>query len=135
VNLADVMDQVADRLQTIPGLRTYAYPVASITPPAAIVAYPTEAIAYDATYGRGSDRFELPVVVMVGKASERAARDALGAYVDGSGPRSVKAVVEAGEYTAFHTIRVTEALVDVVTMAAVDYLAATFSLDIAGSGA
>jgi hypothetical protein len=97
MNLADVMDAVGDRLDTIAGLRVFAYPPGSVTPPAAVVSYP-EGIEFDATYGRGSDRMTLPVVVVVGKASDRAARDKLGAYCDGSGASSVKAVLESGEY-------------------------------------
>ena len=104
-----------------------------MTPPAAVVSYP-ETIDFDQTYGRGADKMTIPVVVVVGRASDRAARDALGAYCDGSGASSVKAVLESGTYTAFHTVRVESIEFDVVTIAAVDYMAALFDLDIAGSG-
>lgn len=133
MDLADVMDEVAARLGTIAGLRVHAHPPGSVTPPAAVVSYP-DTYTFDETYGRGMDRMTLPVVVVVGKASDRAARDQLGVYVDGSGAASVKQVLESGTYTAFHTVRVVGAEFDVVTIAAVDYLAATFDLDIAGSG-
>lgn len=133
MNLADVMDEIAERLDTITGLRCFAYPPGSISPPAAIVSYP-EDYTYDATYGRGMDRLTLPVVVVVGKVSDRSARDQMGAYVDGSGASSVKQVLESGAYTAFDTVRVTGVEFDTVPIAATDYLAATFDLDIAGSG-
>lgn len=133
MNLADVMDAIADRVDTIGGLRVHNHPPGKVTPPAAVVAYP-ETYTYDATYGRGMDRLTLPLVLVVGKATDRSARDELGAYVDGAGARSVKTVLEGGTYTAFHTVRVTGVDFDVVTIGGTDYLAALFDLDIAGSG-
>jgi hypothetical protein len=134
MNLGDVMDAVGDRLDTIEDLRVFAHPPPKIYPPAAWVAYP-EGYVYDATYGRGMDRItNLGVVVVVGKVSDRSARDRISAYADGSGARSVKAVLESGTYTAFDTIRVVDVTFDVLTVAADDYLGALFTLDIAGQG-
>lgn len=134
MNLATVMDEVGDRLATIAGLRVYRYPADNVAPPAAVVTYP-EQIDYDGAYARGMDRVTLPVVVLVGKVSDRASRDRVAAYCDGSGARSLKAALEAGTYTACDTVRVTGAEFDVVQMAGVDYLSAAFTLDIAGTGA
>lgn len=133
MNIAAVMDAVSTRLSTIAGLRCHAHPVGSVTPPAAVVSYPDE-YKYDETYGRGMDRMTLPVVLVVGKVVDRSARNALSAYAAGAGLSSVKRVLESGTYSAFHTIRVSEAEFDVVSIAAVDYIAATFGLDIAGQG-
>lgn len=133
MNLADVMDEVATRLDTISGLRVFAYPPDRVEPPSAIVSYPGT-YTYDETYGRGMDRMTLPVVVVVGKVSQRSARDALGAYVDGSGASSVKAVLESGTYTELDSLRVMSVEFDVVTIAGTDYVAALFDVDIAGSG-
>lgn len=133
MDLAQVMDAVAARLDTIAGLRVSAHPTGSITPPAAVVTYP-ERIDFDHAYGRGMDRIDLPVVLTVGKASDRTARDRLAAYCDGSGADSVKAVLESGTYTEFDTVRVTGVEFDVVTIGGVDYLAALFALDITGEG-
>jgi len=134
MDLASVMDEVSGRLDTIAGLRCYPYPVATVTPPAAVVSYP-DTYTYDATYGRGMDRMSLPVVLVVGKVSDRAARDTLGAYCDGSGTKSVKQVLEGGTYTAFDSLRVESIEFDVVSIAGVDYMAGVFTVDIAGSGA
>lgn len=134
MDLAAVMDQVGDQLAAITGLRVYRYPSDSPQVPAAVVTYPA-AYMYDETFGRGSDRITLPVIVLVGRVSDRASRNRIGAYVDGSGPKSVKQVVEAGTYTAFDSVRVTGVEFDIVSVAAVEHLAATFSLDIAGTGA
>lgn len=133
MNLADVMDEIATRLDTLAGLRVFAHPPGSVTPPAAIVAYP-ETYTFDATYGRGMDRLTLPVVLVVGKASDRAARDALAAYVDGSGASSIKALIEGGTYTTFHTVRVNGVEFDPITIGGTEYIAALFDLDIAGQG-
>jgi len=133
MNLAAVMDAISARLDTIAGLRCFPYPPAKLTPPAAVVSYP-DTYTFDETYGRGMDRISLPVVVVVGKVSDRAARDQLGAYCNGSGASSVKQVLESGTYTAFHAVRVASIEFDVVSIAGVDYIAALFTLDIAGSG-
>ncbi|HKX46586.1 MAG TPA: hypothetical protein VJP77_07775 [Planctomycetota bacterium] len=134
VNLADVMDEVAAQLDTITGLRAFAYPPDALVPPAAVVSYPDE-VSYDQTYARGMDRITLPVVVLVGKASDRMSRDTIAGYVDGTGAGSIKAVVEAGTYTACDTVRVSRCEFDVVRIAGIDYLAALFELDITGQGA
>lgn len=135
MNLGAVMQEIADRIDTITGLRVYAYPPNSVAAPAAIVSYP-DTYTYDATYGRGMDRIEdLPVVLVVGKVSDRASRDKITQFVDGSGAKSIKQVVESGSYTQFHTVRVTAVTFDMVTIAAVEYLGATFTLDLAGQGA
>lgn len=134
MNLADVMDEVGARLDTIAGLRVFAFPPDSLSPPAAWIGYP-EDYTYDETYGRGMDRItNLPVIVVVAKVSDRSARDQVGQYVDGSGAKSVKAVLESGTYTAFHTIRVVSVTFDILTRAGTDYLAALFMIDIAGQG-
>jgi hypothetical protein len=128
------MDQVTTRLDTIAGLRCFGYPPDSITPPAAIVTYPEE-ITFDSTYGRGADTVTLPVIVAVGKVHDRATRNLVDAYLAGSGAASIKAVIEAGTYTAFDSVRVIRAEFDIVTIGSGDYLAAVFDLDIIGDGA
>jgi hypothetical protein len=133
MDLNAVVEELATRLDTITGLRVHSEPPGTIDPPAAVIAYPD--ITYDATYGRGMDRLELPIVLAVGRISDRISRKQVLEYVQGSGASSVKAVVESGTYTAFDTVRVASVVFDVITIAAVDYLAATFTLDIAGQGA
>lgn len=133
MNLASVMDEVATKLGTITGLRVFAYPPPSVTPPAAVVSYP-DTYTYDETYGRGMDRMTLPVVVVVGKATDRMARDAIAGYVKGSGSGSVKAGLETGTNTAYHTLRVVSVEFDVVSIAGTEYLAGLFDLDITGAG-
>ena len=134
MDLAAVADELAARLGTITGLRVSAFPPPTVVPPAAIVSYP-ERVDFDATYGRGLDRAERwPIVLVVGKASDRTARDRIYAYAEGSGAASVKAVLESGTYTTFESIRVASVEFDVVTIAGIDYIAAMFAVDIAGPG-
>jgi hypothetical protein len=134
MNLASVMDAIATQLGTISGLRVFGWPPGSLTPPAAVVGYPST-YTFDETYGRGMDRFTVPVVVVVGKATDRTARDALGAFVNGSGSSSVKAVLEAGTYSAFHELRVVSVEFDTYEIGATPYLAAIFDIDVVGTGA
>lgn len=134
MDLGAVMDEIGDQLDTITGLRVYRYPPGSVQVPAAVVTYP-ETYSYDETMRRGMDRIVLPVVVMVGAVSDRSSRDKIAAYADGAGARSIKTVVEAHTYEACDSVRVQGAEFDIVSMASVEYLAATFTIDIAGTGA
>lgn len=133
MNLAAVMDDLGTQLATISGLRVFPYSADRVTPPAAVVMWPDQ-YDFDATMARGGDRVTMPVTVLTGRVVERAARDELAAYADGSGERSIKAVLEAGAYTAFDSCRVTGAQFAVTTIASVDYLSAEFSVDIIGLG-
>lgn len=133
MDLAAVMDQIGDRLDTIAGLRVFRYPVAKITPPAAVVSYPDK-IELNQTYARGMTKMTLPLVLVVGKVSDRSARNQLGAYCNDMGARSVVQILQSGTYAAFHEVVVQSIEFDVTTIAAVDYLAALFTLDIGGSG-
>lgn len=134
MNIVDVMDQVATQLATITGLRVTAYPPDNVQVPAAVVSWP-DSYTYDETYRRGMDRLTLPVLVLVQRTPDRVARSALAIYCNGSGSSSIKAVLESGTYTAFDSLRVESVAFDVVTFAGTDYTAATFSIDVVGSGA
>lgn len=133
MDINDVVAELAAQLDTVEGLRVHPEPPGTIAPPAAILTFPD--ITFDATYGRGMDSLILPVVLAVARLSDRASGKRIREFVSGSGPGSIKAVVEAGEYTAFDTVRVASVEFDVIPIAAVDYLAATFLLEIAGQGA
>lgn len=136
--LGDIMDEMAQKLRQATSLagRTYAYPPASVKAPAAIVSYP-EDYTFDATYRRGMDKMTGEVIIVVGRPHERQSRDLLTKYVNGSGPESVKALLDGGQgsYSSCDSVRVSKAEFDVVTIGGVDYLAAVFSVDIAGRGA
>lgn len=133
MNIDTVMIEVATRLKTISGLRVFDHPVDDVQPPTAVVSLP--AITFDETYGRGCDRYNLPVVFVIGKVESRASRNNLAPYVAGSGAKSVKAVLEGYDPVSFDTVRVQQVEFDVMTFGSVEFLTATFLLDILGSGA
>lgn len=135
MNLSQVCAELADRAKLIDGLSCLPYPQGTVTPPALVLLNPTPGnLVYDATYGRGMDRMTLPVIVVAGRSNDLAAHEAIRGYLDGSGPRSIKQVLESGTYTSLHTIRVSTGGVDGVVMAGVEYLAGLLELDIAGQG-
>lgn len=135
MDLQDVMEQIAARAVTIPGLQqVHDRPVDTISPPTGMVAFP-ERVEYDVTYARGCDRITLPFLIIVGRSNDRAARDQMARHVDGSGPDSVKQVLEADPPYAGFICRVTQVEFDVITQNSVDYLGANFTLDIVGDGA
>ncbi|MCE7008732.1 hypothetical protein LWC34_38865 [Kibdelosporangium philippinense] len=132
INLADVMEALADRARTlIP--RSFAYPPDKISPPTFLLDLP-EAVDYDGTYGRGMDSLRLTALVLVGRAENRASVRNLLPYVDGSGRQSVKALLESGMYSAMDTVHVSQAELAVYKFAAIDYLGAEFTINITGSG-
>lgn len=132
--LSAVMDEMAVELDTIDGLRVFPYPADNIPAPAAIVGYP-ESLTFDTTMGRGVDMAVFPIFVLVGRVTDRTARDLLGVYCDGTGAKSVKAVLQAGKpWVAMASVRVASVEFTVVTVAGVDYLAAVFTVNVYGSG-
>jgi hypothetical protein len=134
MNVAAIMEEIGAVLDTLTGLRVSRHPVGKVVPPAGVVGYP-DRIDYDQTYGRGMDRIrDLSVVLVVGKVTERSARDKVGEWTRGAGPQSVKQTLEAHAWTSCHEVSVTDATFDTISIAAVDYLAALFQLDIVGNG-
>lgn len=92
-DLKAVRDAIADVLSTVDGLRGLNTIPGEITPPAALVLL--ESIDFDTTMTRGSDDYQFVAMVVVSKAHERVAQDALFGYLAGAGQRSVKAAFEA----------------------------------------
>lgn len=135
MNVQTVKEEILTALAGT-GLRGYAWDIGSISPPAALPGWPDD-VEYVGTYGRGQTRVpDLPLLVIVGKASERSAATALGAYLAETGATSVPAKIEgrAGSWVACDVVTVTRAKILVVTFGGVEYLAAEFHLDIVGKG-
>lgn len=128
IDLAAVLDELAARLGEIAELRVYGYLADSVAPPAAVVA--VDEIRYDATMGRGADGGTFLVHVLVGRSSDRAATSALSPYVAGDGPQSIKAALEVAVDGPEISARVESATVATITVGAIDYLAATFTVDV-----
>jgi hypothetical protein len=125
--LTDVMNEIAERVGTV-SPRSYEWPVGSVVAPAAVVGYPTS-YTYDATYGRGMDTMELPVVLVAGRATDRAAREELSELLP-----QLKAAIEQGSHRAFDDVRVTTIDFDTYTLASIDYISAILNLYITGPG-
>lgn len=134
MNVASLMDQLGAALDEIEGLTVFPYSAERVLPPAAIVGWP-DPLTYDNTMGRGSDLITLPVWVLVGRFDALSARDTLAAYLDGSGPSSVKAVLDGGLYTACDSVRVASATVEPISSGGVEYLGAVLQVEIRGTGA
>jgi hypothetical protein len=131
--LSSVMQELADRLDTITGLRVSAFPADNIAAPAAVVGYP-ESLTFDVTMGRGVDMMTVPIFLLVGRVTDRTSRDKLGAYCDGSGASSIKAKLATQGYTAMSSVRVASVEFTVVAVAGIDYLTAVFTTMVYGPG-
>lgn len=131
LDLNATMDALGVRLATIAGLRVFDYPPDAVSGPSGVIAYP-EALEYDQTYNAGADRATFPVHVLTGKVSERAARDRVGAFVARAGASSVKTVLEADPTLAgaVDSLRVARATFSTMTVGGVEYLAATFDVEV-----
>lgn len=139
MDVAAVMDEIAEKLRAVPSLagRTYPWPIGKVKPPAGIVTYPP-GCTFDVTYGRGVDTMAGTVVVIVGQVDERQTRDAAAKYLAGSGEESVKARLDGDEqtnpYQSCDSVTVTGWETDTHTIGAIDYLALVFPLKITGPG-
>ncbi len=134
VNLATVMDEVAALLEQVTGLRVYPYPPPSINAPAGYVSYP-RSIDYDQTYGRGTDQYtDLPIVLLAGKATDRSARDTVAGWCAGSGPDSIKQLLEEHKWVGCDDLTIATCEFDVELLAGIPYLQAMFKATIEGPG-
>jgi hypothetical protein len=131
--LADVMEELADALRTISGLKVYGYAGESVTVPAATVRYPTS-IDFDASAQRGLDRMEIDIEIAVAQVVSANAPKLVSPYVSGSGPLSVKQTLESFAYTTIHTIRIDRAVFESVDIAGAQYLAGVLTAVITGPG-
>lgn len=136
--LEEVMDEIAGRLKTVAAFKSvFEWPVGSVPSsgiPAAIVDYPEN---YDphATYARGAEEITgLPVIVVAGAASDRAARGVLSQFVTGPGASDVIAVLEARGYKALDDLTVVGVDFGRWRIGEIDHAAAIFRCDIIGQG-
>ena len=106
--ISGIRSGLATRLGTISGLRTSATVPDDPNPPVAIVMPPT--VSYDTSMGRGLDTYEVSILVMVGRLSERTAQASLDAYANPTGAGSIKTAIEADRSLggAAQTCRVTD---------------------------
>lgn len=135
MNLNEVMDEIATRLDNAFTTRAFGYPPSAlVSPPVSFVDYP-EQINYDQTAVRGSDSMTLKVYVIPGGNDDRVLQRTLSAHLNGRGPSSVKEVLERNGYVSCDSVHVTEAMVDEVVIGSQSTWAAVFTLNIFGRGA
>jgi hypothetical protein len=116
-------------MATIPNLRTSATVPDSPKPPVAIVM--PERILFDLNARRGADTFFFTIMVIVGRADDRAAQNNLDSFI--VGPTSIKTAIEADRTLGgvANTCRVTD-MNNYSSMSVGDtlYLAASFSVEV-----
>jgi hypothetical protein len=139
MNINDVAAEIGATISAADvGLRVLAWDADRVSVPGVVFALPMD-YDYDQTYGRGSDEFTLPIIVLVGKSDARTARTHLGLYINGSGPKSLKAIVDSSKtntYVTCDTVRVRQATdIGAYVAGAITYLGATLNTRITGRGA
>lgn len=105
----------------------HAYPAESVTVPCLVVGYP-EDIEFDVTFKRGSDKAVFPLYALVGKVTELDARNRLSDVITGAA--GVKDALDGNLGGAVATARVTDCKPEAVTVGGVEYLSATFSIEV-----
>jgi hypothetical protein len=94
--IAALIDGIAARLETISGLRVADHPPGQVAPPSASIR--VEGVNYSTSARGGSYDVSLVVLLLVASVVDRAAYDALYAYLDPDGATSVYAAVEGDPY-------------------------------------
>lgn len=105
-SVANLRVALASAMGTISGLRTSATIPDAPRPPIAVVM--PDRIAYDLNARRGADTYFFTVILIVGRADDRAAQNNIDAFIVGD--NSVKAAIEADRTLGgvANTCRVTE---------------------------
>ena len=128
-SVTDLRTALATAMATIPNLRTSATVPDAPRPPVAVVM--PDRIAYDVNANRGADRFFFTIMLLVGRADDRAAQNNLDAFLVGA--NSIKAAVEADRTLGgrANTCRVTE-MSNYASMNVGEtvYLAAQFTVEV-----
>lgn len=133
MNITAIRDALGAALATIPGLNAFGHWPDRITPPAAVLNWP-DPYTYNATFQRGAASADIDVVVLVGKPNARASQLELARYTDESDPRSVRAAIESHPATAWDVATVATWTAGTVQQNGVEFLAATFRVQIFGQG-
>ena len=89
-----VRDALKVRLQTIPGLTAYDTVPGKINPPAAVVIPGETVITYDAAFDRQADNLSFVIRVLVSASVDYAGQDDLDAFLNGTGPSSIKQAID-----------------------------------------
>lgn len=127
--LSDIRTGLASAMGTIPGLRTSATVPDAPRPPVAVVM--PDRVVYDLNARRGADTFYFTIILMVGRADDRAAQNNLDAYIVGD--NTIKGAIEADRTLGgvVNTLRVTEMNnYSSMTVGDTVYLGAEFTVEV-----
>lgn len=91
--IKQIRQGLATNLGTIPGLRTSYFVPDNPNPPIAII-YPPS-ITYDQTFGRGLDKYDFSITVLVAKLEDRISQDLIDTFCAPTGTGSVKRAIES----------------------------------------
>lgn len=93
-SVSAIRDGLKTALETIGGLRAYDTEPGQVSVPAAVVIPGEPFVEYDLAMGDNADQLNFVVLVLVQRADDRTAQDALDGYLAGSGALSVKSAIE-----------------------------------------
>jgi hypothetical protein len=128
-SLVDLRDGLATAMSSITGLRTSSTVPDNPRPPIAVVM--PDRIVYDLNARRGADTFYFTIILLVGRADDRAAQNNLDAFIVGE--NSIKAAIESDRTLGgvANTCRVTD-MNNYASMTVGDtlYLAAQFVVEV-----
>ena len=132
---SSIRSGIKTRLETISNLTVYDYVPDFIDPPTAIIA-PFNTLNFDSTMQRGSDTYEVPVILYVSKVDAETGQDSLDSYLAASGANSIKAAIE-GDTTlggAAMSVRVVNATDygEYEVTQGTSFLGVTFNLEVIG---
>ena len=127
--MSELRVALAEAMSDVPNLRTSATVPDAPRPPIAVVM--PDRIVYDLNARRGADTYFFTVMLLVGRADDRAAQNNLDGYL--VGPNSIKAAIESDRTLGgkANTCRVTE-MNNYASMPVGDtmYLAAQFVVEV-----
>jgi len=128
-SMSQLRTALASSMSSISGLRTSATIPDNPRPPIAVVM--PDRVLFDLNARRGADTFYFSVMLIVGRADDRAAQNNLDAYIVGTG--SIKAAIESDRTLGgvANTCRVTEmGNYSSMSLGDVVYLAAQFTVEV-----
>jgi len=128
-SMSQLRTALASSMSSITGLRTSATIPDNPRPPIAVVM--PDRVLFDLNARRGADTFYFSVMMIVGRADDRAAQNNLDGYIVGAG--SLKAAIESDRTLGgvANTCRVTEmSNYSSMSLGDVVYLAAQFTVEV-----
>jgi hypothetical protein len=131
-SLTSIRNGIATNLGNISSLSVFGYVPDSIEPPTAVVGV-VESIDYDSTMARGSDTYNIPILLYVSRVDAQDSQETLDGYLASTGASSVKAQVESDLTLngSAQSVRVVEAdNYGVYTVNDIDYLGVEFGVEV-----